>query len=67
MRLIHKPTGIDVRCTSERSQLKNREKAMSILQAKLALKKEEEDAAKFSGLKVFSFQGEDDLEKDSNI
>lgn len=51
VRLIHKPTGIDVRCTSERSQLKNREKAMSILQAKLALKKEEEDAAKFSGLK----------------
>ncbi len=51
VRLIHKPTGIDVRCTSERSQLKNREKAFSILQAKLALKKEEEDAAKFSGLK----------------
>lgn len=51
VRLIHKPTGIDVRCTSERSQLKNREKAMSILQAKLALKKEEEDAAQFSGLK----------------
>lgn len=51
VRLIHKPTGIDVRCTSERSQLKNREKALSILQAKLALKKEEEDAAKFSGLK----------------
>lgn len=51
VRLIHKPTGIDVRCTSERSQLKNREKAMSILQAKLALKKEEEDVAKFSGLK----------------
>ncbi|MES2623608.1 MAG: PCRF domain-containing protein [Patescibacteria group bacterium] len=51
VRLIHKPTGIDVRCTSERSQLKNREKAMQILQAKLALKKEEEDAAKFSGLK----------------
>jgi peptide chain release factor 1 len=51
VRLIHKPTGIDVRCTSERSQLKNREKALSILQAKLAQKKEEEDAAKFSGLK----------------
>lgn len=51
VRLIHKPTGIDVRCTSERSQLKNREKAMSILQAKLAQKKEEEDMAKFSGLK----------------
>lgn len=35
VRLIHKPTGIAVRCTSERSQLKNREKAMAILQAKV--------------------------------
>ncbi|MBC7766576.1 PCRF domain-containing protein, partial [Arenimonas sp.] len=33
VRLIHKPTGLDVRCTSERSQLKNREKALAILQA----------------------------------
>ncbi len=48
VRLIHRPTGIDVRCTSERSQLKNREKAMSILMAKLQLKKEEEEASKFS-------------------
>lgn len=48
VRLIHKPTGIDVRCTSERSQLKNREKAMSILLAKLQQMKEEEEASKFS-------------------
>jgi peptide chain release factor 1 len=47
VRLIHKPTGIDVRCTSERSQLKNREKAMSILVAKLEALKEEEEAKKF--------------------
>lgn len=48
VRLIHTPTGIDVRCTSERSQLKNRERAMQILLAKLAQRKEEEAAAKFS-------------------
>lgn len=48
VRIIHKPTGIDVRSTSERSQLKNREKALSILTAKLEAKKEEEDAKKFS-------------------
>lgn len=48
VRLVHKPTGIDVRSTSERSQLKNREKAMSILLAKLEALKEEEDAKKLS-------------------
>lgn len=48
VRLIHKPTGIDVRSTAERSQLKNKEKAMSILLAKLQQKKEEEEASKFS-------------------
>jgi peptide chain release factor 1 len=48
VRLVHKPTGIDVRCTSERSQQKNRDRAMSILMAKLQALKEEEDAKKFS-------------------
>ncbi len=48
VRIIHKPTGIDVRSTAERSQLKNRERAMSILIAKLEMKKEEEEAAKYS-------------------
>ncbi len=49
VRLIHKPTGIDVRSTSERSQLANREKAMMILTAKLQQLKEEEEASKYSG------------------
>jgi len=35
VRIIHKPTGLDVRVTSERSQQANREKALAILQAKL--------------------------------
>lgn len=48
VRIIHKATGIEVKCTSERSQLKNREKAMSILAAKLEAKKEEEESAKYS-------------------
>lgn len=48
VRIIHKPTGIDVRSTSQRNQLKNREMAMSILIAKLEAKKEEEEAAKYS-------------------
>lgn len=33
--LMHKPTGIRVFCTEERSQLQNRERAMQILRAKL--------------------------------
>lgn len=48
VRLIHKETGIDVRCTTERSQLANREKAMLILCSKLQFKKDEEEAQKYS-------------------
>lgn len=51
VRLIHKPTGIDVRCTSERSQQKNREKAMAILLAKISQLKEEEEAKKYAGVR----------------
>ena len=49
VRIIHKPTGIDVRSTAQRSQLKNREMAMSILTAKLEALKEEEEAKKYAG------------------
>jgi len=33
--LMHKPTGIRIFCTEERSQMKNRERAMAILRARL--------------------------------
>lgn len=48
VRIVHKPTGIDVRSTAERSQAANRERAMSILIAKLEMLKEEEEMKKWS-------------------
>jgi peptide chain release factor 1 len=48
VRVIHQPTGLDVRCTAERSQLKNKERALSILQAKLETRQKEEDDRKYS-------------------
>lgn len=44
--LFHKPTGIHVRCAIERSQLKNRERAMQLLSAQLEALHDEEEAKK---------------------
>ncbi|MGC9526738.1 MAG: peptide chain release factor 2 [Limnospira sp.] len=44
VRIVHVPTGIAVRCTQERSQLQNREKAMALLKAKLLIVAQEQRA-----------------------
>ena len=46
VRLIHKPTGIDVRSQSERTQLKNREIAMTLLLSRLQQMKDDEEDRK---------------------
>lgn len=46
VRLVHRPTGIDVRCENDRSQLKNRLKAMEMLTAKLEALHDEQEAKK---------------------
>lgn len=42
VRIVHIPSGIAVRCTQERSQLQNKEKALAILKGKLLVIAEEQ-------------------------
>lgn len=45
VRLVHKPTGIEVRCSVERTQQANRERAWAILLAKIEQMEEEKQRA----------------------
>src|SRR3989339_1597746 len=63
VRIIHKPTGLDVRSTNERSQLANREKAMMILTAKLQQLEEEKEAKKYGDVRKKQIGTSDRSEK----
>jgi peptide chain release factor 1 len=49
IRLYHKPTGIVIECQDERSQFKNKDKAMKLLRAKLYDMKQREQSEKIAG------------------
>jgi peptide chain release factor 1 len=48
VQLLHKPTGLIVYCADERSQLKNKAKALTVLRSRLLKRKEDEEKAKYA-------------------
>jgi len=63
VRLTHKETGISVRCTAERSQAKNREKAMGMLASQLQQRKDEKEAKENSEFRAAQIGTGDRSEK----
>ena len=51
VRIVHIPTGIAVRCTEERSQLQNKEKALARLKAKLLVVAREQRAQEIAEIR----------------
>lgn len=51
VRITHLPTGIVVSCQNEKSQLQNKAAALKVLQARLMLRKKEEERAEMDALK----------------
>ena len=52
IRIVHKPTGLSVHVTSERSQAQNKEKALDILRGKLFKLMEDERIAREKGMYI---------------
>jgi peptide chain release factor 1 len=48
VQIIHKPSGVIVRCADQRSQLKNKAKALTVLRSRLLEKKVADETAKYA-------------------
>ncbi len=62
-RVIHKPTGLDARSQAERSQNANRERAMTVLMARLEQLEEEKEAQKYAAHRASQIGTADRSEK----
>lgn len=51
VRVVHIPSGLAVRCTQERSQLQNKEKALALLKAKLLIIAQEQRAQEIAEIR----------------
>jgi peptide chain release factor 2 len=51
VRVVHLPTGLAVRCSQERSQLQNKDKALALLKAKLLIIAQEQRAAEIAEIR----------------
>jgi peptide chain release factor 1 len=63
VQINHKATGLIVRCADERSQLKNKNKAMRVLRSRLLAHKQEEEEARMSAARKNQIGSGDRSEK----